>query len=158
MAKVNKLQEKRQKSSEGNAGLSNIHTLRLLPFFVLLWCITVVLTAVRQRFFSTLRIAHNAPSLPAAANSGKEPTKILYIVTSMAEFDNGQRNTLPGRDRFKETLIPVVTEALESMLAFGFSVDFYLISHYTVSSGRQRLLKDALPSTVGRTPILATPS
>jgi hypothetical protein len=77
------------------------------------------------------------------------PSKILYIVTSVAEYDNGKRKTIEGRDRFVETLIPVVSESVKSMLTSGYQVDTYLIAHYSLSQTRFNLLRESLPASVG---------
>lgn len=79
-----------------------------------------------------------------------KPMKILYIVTSIAEFDTGKRKTIEGQDRFVETLIPVVTESVDSMLSSnnGYQVDVYLIAHYTLTAERMDLLKNALHPSV----------
>lgn len=74
--------------------------------------------------------------------------KILYIVTSISEFDDGRRNTRKGRDRYRETLIPVVSEAVDSMLSLGYQVDVYLISHYEIYPERRALLRQNLPANV----------
>jgi len=73
--------------------------------------------------------------------------KILYIVTSVAEFDTGKRKTVEGRDRFSETLVPVVSESVQSMLDKGYQVDVYLITHYTLTQHRRDQLRAALPSS-----------
>ncbi|CAB9510611.1 expressed unknown protein [Seminavis robusta] len=75
--------------------------------------------------------------------------RVLYIVTSMSEFDNGHRNTKKGRDRFTEILIPVVKEACASMRSFGYQVDLYLITYYELRQERFQLLRDSLPDIVG---------
>jgi hypothetical protein len=53
--------------------------------------------------------------------SAKE--KILYIVTTLAEYNSGSRSTVRGSDRLQETLIPVLSEGVRSMLADGYEVD-----------------------------------
>ena len=73
--------------------------------------------------------------------------KILYIVTTLAEFDNGRRQTVEGFDRFKEIMVPVLSESVKSMMKFGFDVDVVVISHYKMT--RSHLLRQALPDTVG---------
>jgi hypothetical protein len=83
------------------------------------------------------------------SQSSPPSTKILYIVTSIAEYDNGKRKTIEGRDRFVETLIPVVSESVKSMQAFGYQVDTYLIAHYSLSPSRLNLLRESLPASVG---------
>ena len=75
--------------------------------------------------------------------------RVLYIVTSLAEFDNGRRATERGYDRFSNTLIPVLYESVTAMQASGYSVDVYLITHYNVSNDRRLQVRNILPSTVG---------
>ncbi len=75
------------------------------------------------------------------------PLKILYIVTTMSEYDNGHRDTIRGFDRLQETFIPVLVEGIESMLRAGFKVDLVVISHYNMTRGY--LIRDALPLGVG---------
>lgn len=86
--------------------------------------------------------------------SGQDTTKqkkdrILYIVTTLAEYNTGQRHTIKGQDRFSEVILPVIRESVTSMLAYNYSVDVYLVAHYTVSPQRHQQLLDALPFEVG---------
>ena len=136
-----------QAPTRANNGLP---ILRLVPWFFLLWWVVLASMIARQTYF--LAIAHhqalNTTTLSTEPIIRRGP-KILYIVTSMAEFDNGQRNTLQGRDRYQESLVPVVSEAVASMLSFGYEVDLYLITHYEVRSERRELLREKLPTRVG---------
>ena len=75
--------------------------------------------------------------------------KILYVVTTLAEFDDGGRDTKRGNDRLKGILLPVLQEGVESMVSFGYHVDVYVISHYKMRPERFRLIRNALPSSVG---------
>jgi hypothetical protein len=75
--------------------------------------------------------------------TNKKP-KILYIITSIHEFDNGLRETVSGYDRFSNTLIPVVRESTQSMIAAGYQLDVYLITQYVVSEERLDQLQDLL--------------
>ena len=75
--------------------------------------------------------------------------KILYIVTSIHEFDNGRRETIKGYDRFSNTLLPVLRESTQSMLHAGYSLDLYLITHYSISDERYKQLQDILDPTIG---------
>jgi hypothetical protein len=75
--------------------------------------------------------------------------RILYIITTLAEYNTGTRNTVRGSDRLQETLIPVVAEGVNSMLAAGFEVDVYLVCHFTLRPERYDLIRAALPDTVG---------
>jgi hypothetical protein len=86
-------------------------------------------------------------SSPNAVSSSFAGWKVLYVVTTLSEYDNGKRRTVRGFDRMQETLIPVVRESVESMLRLGFQVDVVLICHYEMT--REQLIRDALPPSVG---------
>lgn len=75
--------------------------------------------------------------------------RLLYIVTSIHEFDIGRRGTVQGYDRFTHTLVPVIRESVKSMIQEGFQPDVYLITQYNVSSYRYGQLRVALPESVG---------
>jgi hypothetical protein len=77
----------------------------------------------------------------------KSSLRLLYIVTSLAEYDSGRRATLRGYDRFANILMPVLQEGITSLLQYGYRVDFYLITHYGLSQERQNQLQ-ALIQTV----------
>ncbi|KAG7373819.1 hypothetical protein IV203_012914 [Nitzschia inconspicua] len=79
-------------------------------------------------------------------NSRKDPLRILYTVTTLAEYDEGHRATTKGFDRLSNLLIPVVKEGVESMLEKGYHVDVFIVSHYEMT--RPQLLRDALPDSV----------
>jgi hypothetical protein len=81
-------------------------------------------------------------------------TKVLYIITSLAEFNTGQRNTIKGQDRLGEVLLPILVDGVESMVmdprySMLFQVDVVLILAYTLSSEREEMIRNALPPTVG---------
>jgi hypothetical protein len=79
----------------------------------------------------------------------KEPVRILYIITTLSEYNSGTRNTVKGSDRLQETLIPVVREGVKSMLAAGYAVDVFLVCHWLVQPERLALVRQALPPQVG---------
>ena len=83
------------------------------------------------------------------ADINKNATKVLYTMTSLSEFNSGQRNTVKGSDRFTQTLIPILTEGVRSMLDFGYEVDVYLICGFEVTEARRQQLVDELPKQVG---------
>jgi hypothetical protein len=76
----------------------------------------------------------------------KEPLRILYTITTLAEYDEGTRATTRGFDRLQNLLIPVVKEGVESMLSLGYHVDVFIVSHYVMT--RPELLRQALPAGV----------
>lgn len=81
-------------------------------------------------------------------SSNEKPLRILYIVTSLAEYQNGRRFTTRGDDRLVNFMLPVVREGVESMLAKGYHVHVYLICHYTMRHHRRQLIQVALPKSV----------
>ena len=84
-------------------------------------------------------------------NAQLQPPKkrVLYIATSMNEFDNGRRETTQGYNRFSETIVPLLRESTNSMIAIGYLVDVYFIAHYAVTDARRTELQAALPASVG---------
>lgn len=79
----------------------------------------------------------------------KKAPRLLYIVTTLAEYNSGTRATVRGSDRLQETLIPVVSEGIRSMLAAGYHVDLFLVCHFTLTPERRELVEAALPRSVG---------
>lgn len=75
--------------------------------------------------------------------------RILYILTTLAEYNTGTRNTVRGSDRLQETLIPVVSEGVHSMVRAGYVVDVFLVCHFTLLPERKELIRKALPSAAG---------
>jgi hypothetical protein len=75
--------------------------------------------------------------------------KILYIVTTLAEYDSGRRSTVRGWDRLQGALIPVISEGVRSMLSFGYLVDIVLICGFTMQPERLELVRQGLPEGVG---------
>ena len=78
-------------------------------------------------------------------------TKVLYIVTTLSEFNTGSRRTIKGQDRLGEVLLPIMVDSTESMISppFNYEVDVFLISAYTLKPEREQLIRDSLPSGVG---------
>ncbi|KAI2505627.1 hypothetical protein MHU86_8775 [Fragilaria crotonensis] len=74
--------------------------------------------------------------------------RILYIITSLAEYNTGQKSTQAGSDRLQETLIPVMREGVSSMMESGYVVDVFLISHWKLRPERHSLIREALPPAV----------
>lgn len=111
----------------------------------------------RRRLLSKKAIHHERhPQSHAAKTATKKSTnhaskneRILYIVTTLAEYNSGTRNTVKGSDRLQETLIPILTEGVSSMIQAGYDVDVYLVCHFMLSPERQALVQKSLPPTVG---------
>eukprot|EP00980_Cylindrotheca_fusiformis_P031550 scaffold26550_cov122-Cylindrotheca_fusiformis.AAC.3 len=78
--------------------------------------------------------------------SRNRPLKVLYTVTTLAEYDVGSRATTKGADRMQNVLIPVVKEGVDSMIRQGYEVDVFIISFYKMT--RLHLIQQALPPNV----------
>jgi hypothetical protein len=116
-----------------------ISVLSFLFLFGIIWNRTTTTSIITTTSASTSAISSSFGS------NVRSDLKILYIMTSLAEYDSGRRYTSDGFDRFKNTLIPVLIEGVESMLSIGYSVDVALVCHYTLKPERRKLLKQALP-------------
>ena len=88
-------------------------------------------------------LMRNDPSI------NKKKNRILYIITALAEYNSGTRNTVRGSDRLQETLIPVVSEGVTSMIKDGYDVDVFLVAHFILQPERAALITKALPENVG---------
>jgi hypothetical protein len=82
-------------------------------------------TTVRVLQVGTTTGHSQAQSEPLQRRLAEVPVKekILYIITTLAEYNSGTRATVRGSDRLQETLIPVVSEGVRTMLAAGYEVD-----------------------------------
>jgi hypothetical protein len=78
-----------------------------------------------------------------------EKNRILYIVTALADYNNGLRSTVKGSDRLQETLIPVVTEGIRTMIDSGYSVDLFMVCHFNLEPEREALVRKSLPPGAG---------
>ncbi|KAL3940101.1 MAG: hypothetical protein SGBAC_005285 [Bacillariaceae sp.] len=78
--------------------------------------------------------------------SPERKLRILYTVTTLAEYDGGSRATTKGADRMQNVLIPVVKESVDSMLSHGFEVDVFIVAFYKMT--RFELIRNALPPSV----------
>ena len=124
-----------------------IHVFGFLLFF------TVALGVLVYSGFPSLAVGDDDPESQSTqrrlSDKADQPLRILYIVTSLAEFNNGRRYTGAGSDRFADTLVPVVAEGVESMLSFGYRVDVYLICHFTLKPERLDMFRQKLPPLAG---------
>lgn len=83
--------------------------------------------------------------------SSSHPTRILYIVTSLSEYNTGRRQTKAGQDRLGDILLPVLVDSVESMVhpPYEYQVDVYLILAYRLRPDREAELRRRLPPSVG---------
>eukprot|EP00978_Attheya_sp_CCMP212_P012973 scaffold32351_cov60-Attheya_sp.AAC.11 len=82
------------------------------------------------------------------SENSDHPLRVLYVVTSLAEYDTGTRGTSHGADRLKDVVLPAILDAVTSMVKRGWRVDLFLILGYEKLE-RKSLIQDALPSGVG---------
>jgi hypothetical protein len=119
--------------------------------------------------------SQQSQSQQSQSQQSKRPIKILYIVTSLAEFDSGKRATVKGKDRLGHVLLPVLVDNVESMTTMMseqqgsdstssaetsttmadtttlplYQVDVYLILAYQLTPDRRAEIRNRLPATVG---------
>lgn len=108
---------------------------KFVAFFLVVYFVTPV--PQDHRSSSTLNQQHN------------EPLRVLYTVTSLAEYNNGKRSTKAGQDRLKEVMLPILVDSLESIKEAGYHVDAYLILAYKLRPEREDMVRQALPAGVG---------
>lgn len=79
------------------------------------------------------------------------PFRVLHILTSLAEYQNGRRDTVKGVDRLQETMIPNLVSSVTTMISppYDYHVDVYLILAYKLKPERRLLIEKALPEGVG---------
>ena len=124
---------------------------RVRVAFVFFWfCWKIVLAL----FFLVLFLARSenpATSLGALATNHRNPTRILYIITTLAEYNTGARNTKKHQDRLNEVMLPILVDNVESMVGapFHYQVDIFLIAGYELKPEREKLIQDRLPDGVG---------
>jgi hypothetical protein len=128
----------------------------------IIWKFIWLFLAIRLLWWSTSTnitpsLSDSSAMVEATTNFGhdspdsKVVTKVLYIVTSLAEYDNGERKTIKGRDRFQELMVPCIIDSIKSMIShpYDLEVDLYLITAYKIREERQQYLQDLLPIGVG---------
>jgi hypothetical protein len=129
-----------------------------------LWKVILVLVMLHVALFTTSTLADSYSEDSASAtrftrevggyddNGGDtEPARILYIVTTLAEYNNGLRKTEKGQDRLGEILIPILVDSVESMVhePFNYHVDVFLISAFELRPEREQHIRERLPNGVG---------
>lgn len=91
----------------------------------------------------------------SSASDHRPITRVLYIVTSLAEYNTGKRKTQAGQDRLKEIMVPVLVDSVESLLQepLGDSprvqVDVALVLAYQLLPEREEYIRSKLPPGVG---------
>jgi hypothetical protein len=85
-------------------------------------------------------------------NNKVNATKVLYIVTSLLEINDGRRMTVENQDRFLYGLLPVMINSVESMvenLSLNLDVDVFLVCGYPLKPEREEMIRNRLPYGVG---------
>ena len=82
--------------------------------------------------------------------AGAPPLRVLFIVTTLAEYDRGTRGTTSGADRLRDLVLPILVDGVSSMVERGWDVDVYLVCGFeALAEPRRRMILDALPHGVG---------
>jgi hypothetical protein len=80
----------------------------------------------------------------------QEPLRVLYVITTLSEYDKGTRGTTRGADRLQNVVIPVIQDGVKSMVDRGWHVDLYfLVGYEELRPERRQLIEDVLPDGVG---------
>ena len=81
---------------------------------------------------------------------GTPPFRVLFIVTTLSEYDKGTRGTTHGDDRLKDLVLPLLVDGVSSMVERGWHVDVYLICGFEkLIDSRRQMIQNALPDGVG---------
>ncbi|KAL7545593.1 hypothetical protein ACHAWF_008941 [Thalassiosira exigua] len=84
------------------------------------------------------------------ADEGDGRFRVLFVVTTLDEYDRGTRGTTHGADRLMDLVLPTLADGVESMVARGWKVDVYLICGFAkLEDSRRRMIQEALPRGVG---------
>ena len=101
-------------------------------------------------FMLSSRLTSNnfaAVSKPSHINSADDGLRILYIVTSLAEFNTGKRDTIKGQDRLAEVLVPTLVDSVTSIQQMtNAQVDVFLIVAYQLKPEREAWIREHLPA------------
>jgi len=111
---------------------------------------TLIEPGSKDESHATARFAQEIPEVVPKVYGSKR-NRILYIVTTLAEFNNGMRKTEKDQDRFGEIVIPILVDGVESMInePFKYHVDVFLIAGFKVKPEREKYLRQQLPNGVG---------
>lgn len=103
-----------------------------------------------EEFLPTSPPQKSPTVIEAASPPNVKPLRVLYIVTSLAEFNTGQRKTVKNQDRLKEVLLPVLVDSINSISAEdNLQVDVFLITAFDLKPEREALIRRHLPPEVG---------
>mmetsp|Transcript_12617 Transcript_12617/g.25255 ORF Transcript_12617/g.25255 Transcript_12617/m.25255 type:complete len:522 (-) Transcript_12617:196-1761(-) len=87
---------------------------------------------------------YSSPSTPASP-----PFRILHIITTLSDRNDGSRGTKRGEDRFASILVPTLVHAVDGFVSRGWHVDVVLILGFKkLSDDHDRLINDSLPKGV----------
>mmetsp|Transcript_32153 Transcript_32153/g.46839 ORF Transcript_32153/g.46839 Transcript_32153/m.46839 type:complete len:565 (-) Transcript_32153:72-1766(-) len=89
-------------------------------------------------------------ALHKAQGEGEDSFKVLFLITTLSEYDTGTRGTTANSDRLARVLLPILTSGVSSMIDRGWQVDVYLVLGYKeLKPERRQMIVDALPDGVG---------
>ena len=85
-----------------------------------------------------------------SASGAPRPFRVLFVITSLVEYDKGTRGTEHGYDRLQNIMLPPLVDGVKSMTDRGWEVDVYLVLGFKeLLPERRKLIQDALPDGVG---------
>jgi hypothetical protein len=119
-------------------------------FFWFCWKIFVTILVIFVFVKPAAEETSVSQALGAVWPVDQTPTKVLYIITTLAEYNTGSRATQRGQDRLGEVLIPILVDSLESIRSMpNLQVDVFLIAAYELKPEREQFIRELLPEGVG---------
>ena len=103
------------------------------------------------RSFTSAALSTGISMNPNDQYRTEHPFRILYVMTSLTDTNNGERGTIRGEDRLQEVTIPTLVDGIKSMISppYNFEVDVYLILGWQLIPERREIIENALPDGVG---------
>lgn len=114
------------------------------------WKIALAMTMMVVISETTTSTTSIATAIPLTGMNVPK-TRILYIVTTLAEYNTGARATTKDQDRLAEVLTPTLVDSVQTMTSepFNYHVDVFLICAYELRPDREELIRANLPGGVG---------
>lgn len=112
-----------------------------------LWVIWKVASTGAILYLASFSISRSTSGVTVsyAGNS----CRVLFIMTSLAEYNTGRRSTISNQDRLAEVLVPGLKDSVKSISKSGCQVDVYLILAYELRPEREVYIRQHMPFGVG---------
>lgn len=117
---------------------------------ILAWITWKLILALIVLYYTVATVRESTGHDDSSSTSPSQHTlRILYIVTSLSEYNTGRRDTIKGQDRLAEVLLPVLNDSVQSIQKLpNVQVDVFLILAYELSPSREGYIRQHLPTGV----------